>query len=251
MLICYNDYPGQFWAEREADFLRFAEEIYVQNPPSNAVVSNVADYFVLRLETLWTGRSRSSGPPIGKFLNEHGQYKLVGYLHNRTASANRSACCKRWSKANPTTSIIAGSLMYAYFRTNRKEELLGLLKQTDAYFHQKNRWGEGPMAMLAGSCLQTELFEQSVQYYKEVIPLHEQTAPNRGIGDGTLSGYYGGEAQAFAGLKKTPEAVEAACGAIVSWGSNSRTAPRPWNRCERSCKAAKARCLHGRTRRAS
>ena len=112
--------------------------------------------------------------------------------------------------------------MYAYFRTNRKGDLLALLKQSDEFFHQNDRWGEGPMAGLAGSCLRCELFEQSVKYYKELIPLHERTAANRGIGDGTLSGYYGGRAQALAGLKRMPEAVEAACGAIVSWGNNAQ-----------------------------
>src|SRR5260221_1408150 len=72
--------------------------------------------------------------------------------------------------------------------------------------------------MLAGSCLQTERFEQCVKYYEELIPLHEQSQPNRGVGDGTLSGYYANQAEAYAGLKLTAKAVEAACGAIVSWG---------------------------------
>ena len=35
-----------------------------------------------------------------------------------------------------------------------------------------------------------------------------------------LSGYYGDQARAFAGLKKTPEAVDAAAAAVVAWGNN-------------------------------
>ncbi len=76
------------------------------------------------------------------------------------------------------------------------------------------------MAALANSCLDNELYEQSAAYYKEVIPLHERTQPNRGIGNGTLSSYYANQARAYAGLGKTAEAVDAACGAIVSWGNN-------------------------------
>ena len=108
--------------------------------------------------------------------------------------------------------------MLAYFKTARKAELLALLKQTDAFFHEKDRWGEHPLSRLADSTLKNELFEQSVAYYKELIPLHERTQPNRGIGNGTLASYYVGRANAYAGLKKTPEAVEAAGGAIVAWG---------------------------------
>jgi tetratricopeptide (TPR) repeat protein len=74
------------------------------------------------------------------------------------------------------------------------------------------------MAALARGCLDCQLFEQAAKYYQEVIPLHQRTAPNRGIGDGTLSEYYRCLALTFAGLKNTSEAVEAACGSIVSWG---------------------------------
>jgi len=75
------------------------------------------------------------------------------------------------------------------------------------------------MAALALGCLNTHLFEQSAAYYEELIALHQRTQPNRGIGNGTLSNYYGNQAVAYAGLKRTAKAVEAACGAIVSWGS--------------------------------
>jgi tetratricopeptide (TPR) repeat protein len=109
--------------------------------------------------------------------------------------------------------------MHAYFRTSAKMELLALLKQTDAFFHEKDRWGEHALGRLAHCTLQNELFEQSVAYFKELIPLHERTQPNRGIGNGTLATHYVGLAKAYAGLKKTPEAVEAAGAAIVAWGA--------------------------------
>jgi tetratricopeptide (TPR) repeat protein len=57
-----------------------------------------------------------------------------------------------------------------------------------------------------------------VAYYKELIPLHQRTSARRGSGDGQLANFYLDLARAYAGLKKTPEAVEAACAAIVSWG---------------------------------
>ena len=72
--------------------------------------------------------------------------------------------------------------------------------------------------MLGHSTLANQLFEQSVAYFKEAIALRAQATPSRGVGDDTLSTYYMGLAQAHAGLKQTPEAVEAAGGAIVAWG---------------------------------
>jgi predicted Zn-dependent protease len=208
-----------YWADREGDFLRCAEEIYAQNKHNGGIFCNVADY-------LWGLGHMDRAIEILQvaeqehLLDEGGQAKLVNYLHAAGRFGESIRLLQALVEAHPDNLEYRRLLMYAYFRTNRKDELLGLLKQTDDYFHQKDRWGEGPLAMLAGSCLQNELFEQSVMYYKELIPLHERTAPNRGIGDGTLSGYYGGQAQALAGLKRMPEAVEAACGAIISWGNN-------------------------------
>jgi tetratricopeptide (TPR) repeat protein len=108
--------------------------------------------------------------------------------------------------------------MSAYFHTGRKDDLLALLKQTDAFFHEKDRWQEQVIAALAAGCLDNQLYPQSVAYYNELIPLHQRTQPRRGIGNGTLSAYYTQLAHAYAGLGKTAEAVDAAAGAIVSWG---------------------------------
>ena len=210
-----------FWAEREGDFLRFAEETYAQNKRNGGIVCNVADYLLGH----GPHGPRDRNPPGRRAGTSAGRRRAgeTGQLPARRGRFGESiGLLQALVEAHPDNLEYRRLLMYSYFRTNRKDELLGLLKQTDEYFHQKDRWGEGPLAMLAGSCLQTQLFEQSVTYYKELIPLHERTAANRGIGDGTLSGYYGGQAQALAGLKRMPEAVDAACGAIISWGNNAQ-----------------------------
>jgi Mg-chelatase subunit ChlD len=218
--IISKGYPGEFWAEREDDFYRFTEKIYAQNKQNAAVVCNVADYLAEGLHRYDRAIEVLQAAQRENLLDEGGQSKLVGYLHSFNRFGESIGMLQALVEAHPDNLEYRRLLIYSYFRTNRKDEMLGLLQQTDDYFHEKDRWGEGPMAMLAGSCLQTEQYERSVQYYKELIPLHERTAANRGIGDGTLSGYYGGEAQAFAGLKRMPEAVDAACGAIISWGAN-------------------------------
>ena len=111
-------------------------------------------------------------------------------------------------------------LMNAYSSTGKAEQFAKLLKETHDYFHQENRWDENAMAMLGRSCLENECYRPAADYLGEAIALRQRTAANRGIGDGTLSGYYGDQARAFAGLKKTPEAVDAAAAAVVAWGSN-------------------------------
>ena len=143
---------------------------------------------------------------------------MIRRLHDRNRHGESIAILLPLVERRPDNVQYRVMLMRAYFCTQQPAQLLALLKQTDEHFRKDGRWTEGNIASLAASCLENRLFEQSVKYYGEVIPLHQRTQPNRGIGDGTLSEYYRRAAQAWAGLKNTPEAVEAACGAIVSWG---------------------------------
>ena len=208
-----------YWAGREGDFLRCAEEIYAQNKRNGGIVCNVADY-------LWgIGRTDRAIEILQvaeqeHLLDEGGQAKLVNYLHAAGRFGESIRLLQALVEAHPDNLEYRRLLMYSYFRTNRKDELLGLLKADRRLLPPEGPLGRRPAGHAGRELPAKRLFEQSVMYYKELIPLHERTAANRGIGDGTLSGYYGGQAQALAGLKRMPEAVEAACGAIISWGAN-------------------------------
>ena len=121
-------------------------------------------------------------------------------------------------RRHPDNITYRVSLMHAYFQTKQPERLLQMLKDTDRYFHEDNRWNQTVMAELARSCLQNQLYEQSTTYFKEAIATHRDTHPRRVIGNETLSYYYRDMARAYTGLEQTSQAVDAACGAIVSWG---------------------------------
>ncbi len=216
----------RFWKEKEADFAKTAEEVLAQRSQSGAAVRHIADYFYWGLgrharaiEILFVAHNQ-------KLLDEADQVQLVNLLHLQNRHGESIAVLVPLVELRPENLDYRVRLMYAYFRTARTTELLALLKQTDAFFHEKDRWGENALNRLAHSTLQNELYEQTVAYFKELIPLHERSHPGGGIGNGTLAGYYMGLANAYAGLKKTPEAVEAAGGAIIAWG------PRHANRAQ-------------------
>jgi tetratricopeptide (TPR) repeat protein len=209
---------NRFWMEKEADFTRAAEDVLARRGQSGPSVQYIAEYLYFGLghanraiEVLFLAHKQ-------RLLDEAGRVQLVDYLHRENRHGESIALLRPLVERRPENMQYRVLLLHAYFRSGRNADLLALLKQTDGFFHQKDRWTEGAMAALAHSCLQNELFEQSVAYFKEVIPLHERTQPRRGVGGGTLSGYYADLAQAYAGLGKTAEAVEAAGGAIVAWG---------------------------------
>jgi tetratricopeptide (TPR) repeat protein len=95
-----------------------------------------------------------------------------------------------------------------------------LLAATVEHFQKAGRWTEGNVAALAQACFNCQLYSDAVTYYNFAIKQHQRTAPNQGIGDGTLSSYYQQLAAAHAALHQTAEAVDAASSAIVSWGAD-------------------------------
>jgi len=214
----YDRHHSHYWAEKEQEFVRVAEEIYDQRKQSSASVEFIAGYLYGSLgkekraiEMLFTAYQ-------DKLLAETGQWQLVGYLHDQKRYAESIPVALHLIERHPDSFIYRTKLMHAYYRTGKQAELLALLKDTDTHFHQKNRWTEAALSGLASSCLENHLFTQSVAYFEELIPLHQRTHPRRGVGTGMLSNYYSQAAQAYSGLGKTREAVDMASGAIVSWG---------------------------------
>jgi tetratricopeptide (TPR) repeat protein len=215
MYVKHNSY---FWAEREDAFALVAEEVLEKNMNSSATIAYIAEYMFSGL-----GRQNRAIEILAEahrreVLDENVQAQLINYLHHTQRFAESIAILEPLVERRPENMTFRVQLMHAYFRAQQQEKLLALLSETDKFFHEKKLWSEGNIEALAKSTLENQLFEQSVAYYKEVIGLRERTAPHRGVGDGTLSAYYMGLAQAHSGLKQTPEAVEAAGAAIVAWG---------------------------------
>ena len=218
----YDRRHGYYWSAKEADFAKAAEEVYAERKQSGASVEYLAEYFYYGLpqekraiEILFAAHEQ-------KILAESGQWQLVVYLHLQQRHAESIPRLLPLVELRPANLGYRTKLMHAYFRTGKQAELLALLKQTDAYFHEKDRWHEGALAALAASTLENHLYTQSVAYYDELIPLHQRTHARRGIGTGVLSNYYANAAQAYSGLGKTKEAVDRASGAVVSWAPNQR-----------------------------
>jgi tetratricopeptide (TPR) repeat protein len=215
----WRDY-GHFWAEKADAFAAVAEEVWQKRRASGAAVSYIARYLFDGL-----GRHQRATDMLleaygRNILDEGAQAQLVDYLHQTNRHQESIPVLVKlvdWRRDNIHYRV---ELLHAYFRTDQGAALRKLLVETDTYFHEKGLWGEHVISQLAHSCLTNQLYPESVIYYKEVIPLHQRTQPGRGIGNGTLSSYYGYLAQAYQGLGQTADAVEAASGAIVSWGSS-------------------------------
>lgn len=220
--VMYHRHYNHFWADKADVFAKTAEEVLDHRKHSGASVRYIAEYFYWGLNLPARAIEVLAAAHSKKQLDESGQQVLVRFLHEQNRFADSIDLLRAMIEARPTNLDYRVQLIRAYFRTGRANDMHALLKATDTLFHKENRWQEGVIASLASISLECQQYEPSVAYYKELIPLHERSHANRGIGNGTLSHYYSALAQAYAGLQRTPEAVEAASGAVVSWGPSHR-----------------------------
>jgi predicted Zn-dependent protease len=218
----YYRQQNYFWSEKEPEFAKVAEEVLAERKQSSAAVEYIAEYMYWGLPREKRAIEVLFAAHEAKILVESGQWQLVDYLHRQQRFAESIPLLLPLVELHPENLAYSTKLMHAYFRTGKQAALLALLKQTDAFFHEKDRWTEAALAGLAASCLENHLFTQSVAYYEELIPRHQRSHARRGIGNGILSSYYASAAQAYSGLGKTKQAVDMASGAVVSWAPNQR-----------------------------
>lgn len=214
----YHDDYSYFWAAKAEDFARVAEEVYIERSGSGRSVAYIARYLYHGLNRHNRAIEMLLAANDRKLLDRDQQITLVDYLHEQKRHGESIPILQPLVEKYPDEMAYRTRLITAYRRASRLEQMRTLLTNTDVHFRKEGRWTESNISQLALVCLENQLYAEAVKYYGEVIPLHERTAPNQGIGQGALSEYYSNQARAYSGLGNTQEAVEAASAGVVAWG---------------------------------
>ncbi len=217
--MIYTVDSGYFWADKQGDFGRAAEDVYNEVKTSGRGVQYVADY-------LWTGlhdHSRAIEMMLVAhkqgLLDEGMQEQLVNWLQERSRYGESIAILEPLVELRPDAMHYRAQLMVAYYHTKRSDQLDDLVKQTDKHFHEGGRWTEGNIAEFGKACLDSKLFDKASGYLNEAISLHHRANGGVVVNDQWLSEQYQHLSDAEAALFHTKEAVDAASGAIVCWGN--------------------------------
>lgn len=216
----YSIQSSEFWSEKQAEFSKTAHEVLAQYERSEARVVYIANYFYHDLRQYTDAIDALLAAHRRQILGLDGRFQLCNFLQQQNRHAESIPVLIPMIGQAPDVLVYRVYLMYAYFKTGNAPLLADTLEKADAHFHKDGRWNEVAAATLGAACLETKLFKPCIAYYDEAIALHVKSAPNRGVGDGTLSTYYRNVAGAWSGLGETDKAVDAAAGAILSWGRN-------------------------------
>ncbi|TWU12210.1 Vault protein inter-alpha-trypsin [Symmachiella macrocystis] len=214
----YHSGYSEFWQQQTAAFAAVAEEVLAAHRDSPAVITYVANYLYNGLQQFDRAIQIYFQANDRGLLDEGGKYALVIALQGRQRYGESIPVLRDLVERAAGNLEYRARLMEAYHYAQRPEDLVAFIDETDEYFHADDRWNEAAIATLARGCLVGDLNERAIGYFNEAIALHQRTRPNRGVGDGVLSDYYQEVSTAHVELGQTDKAVEAACGAIVSWG---------------------------------
>jgi Vault protein inter-alpha-trypsin domain/von Willebrand factor type A domain len=207
-----------FWKEKAGDFAQAANEVYAEKKSDGRRAVSVAGYFWNGLHEFPRAIEILLLAQRDGVLDQSGRDQLINYLQAQKRFAESIPLLEPLVKGSPDAMSYRALLMTAYFQSQRQEQLLQLVRETDAYFHQGGRWVEGNIASLGNACLDCNLAEKAAGYLAEAIALHQRGNAGRTINDAGLSNLYQRLARAHSALAHTREAVEAASGAIVCWG---------------------------------
>jgi hypothetical protein len=217
----YHDDNQYFWSEKRDVFAATAREELAERRESGRAVKHIAEYLYHGLELHGEAIAALFVVHRAGKLDDGGQQQLVTYLHWSERFEESIAILEPLVEKRPDEMLYRTELMIAYFRTDRLGQLREMRAATDEYFSSGGRWTQGAMAALAEACRATQLYELAVGYYKEAIEDAERQVPSRGVGGSELPTYYRGLAESYSGLGQTENAVDAAAGAVVSWGLRS------------------------------
>jgi tetratricopeptide (TPR) repeat protein len=228
----YHDNYSYFWSAQSHRFAEVARQVIEENRHSEGVIRYVAAYLHDGLDRADLAIAALLDANERPGLSLEGRLQLSRYLQLQKRYAESVPILVEMIEDDPNQLEYRSMLMRGYFHTGMSRRLKKTLEAADDHFHRDGRWQEGIIAALGSVCLETELFERSVEYCREAIALHVKTAANRGVGDGVLAPYYRDLAGAFSGLGRTAEAVDAAAGAIIAWGPSQHERGRALRRLE-------------------
>ncbi len=220
----FHKHHSYFWAAKREEFFQVAMDVLKEHSKNEESILFITAYIFDGLEK-WNAAIDALKEENGAGrLSRTGQWRLVTYLQRRNRYEESLALLEGDSglvARFPDEVNHHTALMKAYYHTQKPAKRTACYEEAVSWFKKQSAWNEHVIASLAKACLDTTLYEESVSHYDEAISLRRKALDPRGE-DSRLYTYYINQADAYARLNKTAEAVDAALGSIVVWTRNQR-----------------------------
>ena len=236
--IYYRNNHG-YWSAAEGDYLLTAERVVRDHGSRVEVLNRVCQY-------LWHGlgqRDRAltlllERDAAGK-LDLEGRRLLARFLFSAGRHGEAIPVYQRLIKERPQELDQRLMLVRCLHFTKQTKACDDAITAAITMLKERKAWGEHAVYQVGIACLQTQRHEQAEELIAHAIKIHTRGRQNRGVGNGTLGGYYRELASARSALGNVIGAVDAAAGAIVAWGGHRRQRQQALARLEQILRDAK------------
>ena len=216
----FHDNDRSFWKAKRDVFLQVARDALTRAGDHHPALLFVTSYMYHGLSAYGEAITALQKVHARGKLSPSGRHSLASMLHGRERWEETIAMTQPLIQRSPEDLTLRLWQMDAAHGLKRDAFLKQTLSDAETWLKTNDRWHENAIARLGAGALRNLMYEDTVRLYGEAIALRTRSASNRGVGDGAVSGYYGNVARAHSGLGHTDAAVDAASGAIVSWGHN-------------------------------
>jgi len=214
----YHIHNSYFWKEKRGDFQQLAEQVARERKKSIVALRYVANYLFHGLDAYQPGIDVLVDAHKRGIQDEAGISMLAGFFEHQKRHGEAVPYLREIVKMNPRMADYRRRLVTALGLSGQRDAAIAALDAAISHFKEHKLWAESTINPLAQACHDGKLWERGVILYDELISLHQRTQANRGIGNGTLSHYYNMLCTCHSQLGNTAMAVDAASGAIISWG---------------------------------
>ena len=209
-----------FWSSKADDFAQAAQAELAEGRDDEPVALRVASYLydgLRRYEpAIAVLRERLRGGRLGL----DGQTLLAQWLHAQSHDAEARPLTEALIAARPDALELRFLLMAVHSGLHQRDAADSVRAAAEARWREMKRFGEEEIVRQFGwAAYEAKLWQPAADYYGEAIEMHARSAPNRGVGDGTLGPYYQRRSEALSQVGKHVEAIDAAAGAVVAWGA--------------------------------
>ncbi|MFH1530986.1 MAG: VIT domain-containing protein [Pseudomonadota bacterium] len=218
--VFYHSSYGDFWAEKAQAFAKITREVLAANPDDGPLIEYAAQY-------LWDGL-KLRGDAIAilaeawarDLLSEQGGRTLVGFLFSESRFADAIPVLRKIIKLHPRDQTLLSQLLEGLCKTGQRGEFKKLLATTESDFSKEGLWTWSAQTTFAAACHRCGAWSEAARLYEAGIDGYLAAGVRYPQGDGNLSSWYVGLADAYSGLGDTAKAVDAASGSVVAWGQN-------------------------------
>ena len=222
-----------YWSEKEADFVRVANEVAAEYKDSSAVVVRVARYLFNDLDRYGRAIALMQEAREREVLSNAQELTLIYMLRDRKRWAEMVPLLEPLIAKHPTDAEYRGLLIKSLRLSGKEDRSSKMLTETEKYFREENQWTEIKLGLIAKHVYEAKMYKDAVRLYDELIPMYQRARPNQSAqsdlnqgylaqigGEDRLSNYYQNLARSHAKLRNTIAAVDAAAGGIVARGQS-------------------------------